>query len=532
MLSPELKSKINNLWDKFWSRGMSNPLMAIEQISYLLFMRRLDQMDIDEKERIEFGGGKYDSIFDGEWDTGEKDSDDKPIMIDKNELRWTVFKEYETQQKFDHVTKYVFPFLKTLNENTSPYARHMKNANFFMPTPALLEDAIVAIDDIFDYIKKEHDDGQKFQDTQGDMYEYLLSELKNAGKMGQFRTPRHLIRFLVEVLDPDLNDTICDPASGTGGFLLAAYQYILTKHSSEKSKIKDENGFYNGLGDKISDKEYWAKLRKRTFYGYDIDSGMVRIGLMNLMLHGISFPHIENEDTLSKKYEENYQDSEHSIVLANPPFTGKISKVEKSDQFRIDTNSTELLFVERIMKMLQPGGKGGVIIPEGVLFGSSTANKQLREILLKDCQLEAVISLPSGVFKPYTGVKTAMLVFTKVQQDAQQFHTEKVWFYELLSDGYSLDDNRRRLKDNPLPEAVSNWKKRSELSSEEERRGQHFFVPLEEIQQTDYDLSFNRYKEFVYEEQEYDPPKQILESLMKLEKEILEDMEELNGLIG
>ncbi|OAN61021.1 DNA methyltransferase [Balneola sp. EhC07] len=527
MLSKELKSKIDNLWDKFWSRGMANPLQAIEHISYLLFMRRLEQMDAEESKR-----SSYKSIFEGTWDTGKKDSEGDSITVEKRMLRWTVFKDFETEERLTHVSQYVFPFLKDLKEENSPYARHMQSANFFMPSALLLEDAMRAIDEIFDYIENDKKAGQAFQDTQGDVYEYLLSELKNAGKNGQFRTPRHLIRFLVEILDPDIGDKICDPAAGTGGFLVAAYQYILAKKSSEKKKIKDDDGFYNGLGNKIKDEKHWNQLKKETFYGYDIDSGMVRIGLMNLMLHGISYPHIENQDTLSKKYDDDHKEGEFSMVLANPPFTGKISKNDKSDEFRISSNSTELLFLERIIKMLQPGGKGGVIIPEGVLFGSSKANRQLREIMAKDCQLEAVISLPSGVFKPYTGVKTAILVFTKAQQDSNEFHTEKVWFYELKSDGYSLDDNRRRLKDSPLPQAVTDWEEREEKSSENERKGQHFFVRLEEIQKNDYDLSFNRYKEFVYEEQDYDSPKEILESLMALENQILKEMEELRNLVG
>lgn len=532
MLSPELKSKINQLWDMFWSRGLSNPIQAIEQMSYLLFMRRLDQMDSDEVEKSEFSKSGYESIFKGKWDTGKKDGDDKPILIPKEELRWSKFKDREPQDKYEHVKEQVFRFIKSLNEEQSQFSKHMESAVFLIPSPTLLEDAIESIDEIFDYIQSDRNKGQEFQDTQGDVYEYLLSELKESGKNGQFRTPRHLIRFLVELIDPDLNDRICDPASGTSGFLLSAYQYILAKHSSKDKLVEDDDGFYNGKGDKISDEEYWKKLWTETFFGFDIDPTMVRIGLMNLMLHGIKVPHIANADTLSKKYEEQYQDGEYSVVLANPPFTGKISKNDKSDQFRINTNSTELLFLDRIIKMLQTGGKGGVIIPEGVLFGSSNAAKQLRELLLKDCQLEAVISLPSGVFKPYTGVKTAMLLFTKAQQDSQQFHTEKVWFYELQSDGYSLDDNRRRLKDKPLPVAVDSYKNRAQESSEVERKAQHFYVPIDEIKSNDFDLSFNRYKEFVYEQQTYDPPKKILEALMKLEQDILEDMEELNDLIG
>ena len=532
MLSTELKSKINQLWDMFWSRGLSNPIQSIEQMSYLLFMRRLDQTDLDQEERADFAEGKYASLFDGKWDTSRTDGEGNPILISKDELRWSNFREKETQDKYDHIKENVFPFIKSLNPEQSHFSKHMENAVFLIPSPNLLEDAIKSIDDIFNYIQGDRKKGQAFQDTQGDVYEYLLSELKESGKNGQFRTPRHLIRFLVEIIDPDINDCICDPASGTGGFLLSAYQYILAKHTSEKNLIEDEDGFYNGNGDKIKDTEYWDKLWTDTFFGFDIDPTMVRIGLMNLMLHGIKVPHIENADTLSKRYEDRFPDGVYSVVLANPPFTGKISKTEKSDQFRVNTNSTELLFIDRIMKMLQKDGKGGVIIPEGVLFGSAKANKHLRELLLKDCQLEAVISLPSGVFKPYTGVKTAILIFTKAQQNSQQFHTEKVWFYQLQSDGYSLDDNRRKLKEKPLPEAVQQWKERADKSTTEERKGQHFFVSLEEIKQNDYDLSFNRYKEFVYEEQKYDPPKKILEALMILEKEIMEDMEELNDLIG
>lgn len=532
MLSSDLKSKINQLWDMFWSRGLSNPIQSIEQMSYLLFVRRLDQVDSEDSKRSNFAEEDYESIFAGEWDTGKRDGDGNVIYIPKEELRWTKFKKRETQDKYNHIKENVFPFIKSLNPEKSLFSKHMENAVFLIPSAILLEDAITSIDEIFELIQSDRNKGQEFQDTQGDVYEYLLSELKESGKNGQFRTPRHLIRFLVELIDPDLNDRICDPASGTSGFLLSAYQHILAKHSSKNKLVEDEDGFFNGKGDKIKDEENWTKLWTDTFFGFDIDPTMVRIGLMNLMLHGIKVPHIENADTLSKKYEEQYQDGQYSVVLANPPFTGKISKNDKSDEFRINTNSTELLFLDRIIKMLQAGGKAGVIIPEGVLFGSTKATKQLRELLLRDCQLEAVISLPSGVFKPYTGVKTAMLLFTKSEHNSRQFHTDRVWFYQLLSDGYSLDDNRRRLIGNPLPGVVSHYKNRIKESFEEERKGQHFFVPLSEIKDNDYDLSFNRYKEFVYDEQTYEQPKKILESLLKLEKEILEDINELKGLIG
>lgn len=529
MLSNDLKSKINKLWDMFWSRGLSNPIQSIEQMSYLLFIRRLDQTDTDEQERAEFAGESFTSIFSGYTETIRAD---QPYTISNESMRWSKFKEYDPQRKFDHVKDHVFPFIKNLDGETSPFARHMDNAVFMLPSPALLEDAMNAIDEIFASVQEEQSQGQEFQDTQGDVYEYLLSELKEAGKNGQFRTPRHLIRFLVEILDPGLEDRICDPACGTGGFLLAAYQYILARYSSDSMKVEDDNGFFNGKGDKIKDNKFWEKLRTDTFFGFDIDPTMVRIGLMNLMLHGINQPQIENIDTLSKKYDDNYPDGQYSMVIANPPFTGKISKGEMSDQFRVGGNSSELLFVERIVKMLQAGGKAAVIIPEGVLFGSSKNNKLVREILLKDCQLEAMISLPAGAFKPYTGVKTSVLVFTKVEHDAQEFHTEKVWFYELSSDGYSLDDNRRKLNEKPLPEAVIDWKESATKSTEEARKGKHFYVPLAELEANDYDLSFNRYKAFEYEEQTYDPPKEILARLIGLEEEILRDMQELNDLIG
>lgn len=523
MLSPELKSKIDQLWDKFWSRGITNPITAIEQISYLLFMRRLDEIDQKKLNEADFTEEVYDSIFKGNED-----------------LRWSQFSQITDPDEMLSVTRdRVFPFIKNINKTTAskdqeihPYTRHMENAVFLIANANLLDEAIKSIDEIYIEIQKQQEEGQDFQDTQGDIYEYLLSELKEAGKNGQFRTPRHIIQLMCEIIDPDVTDKICDPACGTGGFLLAAYQHILTKYTSDKFLKTDENGFKRGTtGDKITNKDLWKKLKESTFYGFDIDQTMVRIGLMNLMLHDISIPRIEHRDTLSKKYDAYEADEQYSVVLANPPFTGRIDKGAKSDKLRVKGTQSELLFIDRIVHMLRPGGKAALIVPEGVLFGGNKDQKGIRQILLKDCQLEAVISLPSGAFKPYTGVKTAILVFTKVELKSKSFHTERVWFYELLSDGYSLDDNRRKLKENPLPKAVNSWKNRTQ-DSEEERKGHHFYVPVSEIKENDYDLSFNRYKEFVYEEQEYDPPKDILATLLKMEKEIQAEMEELNGMIG
>ena len=338
---------------------------------------------------------------------------------------------------------------------------------------------------------------------------------------------------MCELIDPDYTDNICDPACGTGGFLLGAYQYILTKHTTPEEIIEDENGFRKFKrygGNEIKDPKIWNKLNTDTFFGFDIDQTMVRIGLMNLMLHGIKIPQIESLDTLSKKYDQQYQDGEYSVIMANPPFTGRVDKEGMSDQLKIDGTQSELLFLSRISKMLRIGGKAAVIIPEGVLFGGGKAQKQAREILLKDNQLEAVISLPAGAFKPYTGVKTAILVFTKMEENSLRWNTEEVWFYKLKNDGYSLDDNRKKLTDNPLPIARDAYKER--VANTPIERTNYFYVSINEIKDNGLDLSYNRYKKFEYEEQTYDPPQKILVSLFELETEIRKDMDELRNLIG
>lgn len=516
MLSNELKSKINRLWDKFYSRGITNPITAIEQISYLLFMRRIDDADALDKAKATFSEQVYKSIFEG-----------------NENCRWSYFSQLDPDTMMDLVSKKAFPFIKNLNDPLQPYTKSMKDAIFIINNSALLDEAVKAIDEIYEDIKVQQDAGQQFQDTQGDLYEYLISEISTAGKNGQFRTPRHLIQFMCEIIDPDWTDKICDPACGTGGFLVGAYQYILTKYSSPEEIIEDENGlkrFKKYGGDTISRQEVWDTLNQKAFFGFDVDQTMVRIGLMNLMLHGIRIPQIEHLDSLSKTYDQQHGDGEYSVVMANPPFTGRIDKGGMSDQLKIEGTQSELLFLIRISKMLRPGGKAAVIIPEGVLFGGGKSQKVTREILLKDNQLEAVISLPSGAFKPYTGVKTAILVFTKVEEDSATFHTEKVWFYELANDGYSLDDNRRKLAENPLPIAVSIFKERATQTPIE--RNNNFYVPIAEIQDNDFDLSYNRYKKFEYEEQTYEPPQKILEALFQLEEEIKKDMQELRNLIG
>jgi type I restriction enzyme M protein len=554
--NPILKALINSLWNTLWSGGIANPLTAIEQITYLLFMKRLDDMEIKLEGDAKFVEEKYKSKrFSGTYipyvDEASylfRDKDDYPKYAkdldeakkkveelkkprSKKELRWSEFKRITpTDKMLEHVRYNVFPFIKTLNGDTSPFTKHMANAVFIIEKPTLLFEAINKIEEIFIEIEKDASEGgHTFQDIQGDVYEMLLSEIAQAGKNGQFRTPRHIIKLMAELVEPQLGNKIADPACGTAGFLLGAYQYILTDlvRKKDKKKLeKDEDGFEMAAYTSFID----AKVKKvldESFYGFDIDVTMVRLGLMNLMMHGIDNPKIDYKDSLSKSYNEA---GLYDIVLANPPFTGKIDRGDVNTSLRIDSPASELLFLDRISSMLRVGGKAAVIIPEGVLFGSSNAQKQTREIILKDNQLEAVISLPSGAFKPYTGVKTAILVFTKVQEKSKTWHTEKVWFYELQSDGYSLDDNRRRLKDFPLPEAKEAFSKKAKTKTKD--RKSHFFVPIDEIKENDLDLSYNRYKEYEYVEQTYDPPKEILAKLLKLEREILKDMEELNSLIG
>ena len=506
MLNTTLKSAIGRLWDKFWSGGISNPLTAIEQISYLLFMKRLDELDIKKKQDSEFTGEAYESIFAG----------------DNEQMRWSHFRQMEGGVMLTHIQTKAFPFLKTLGTEESHFAKHMENAVFIISKPSLLVEAVNIIDEIFEEISKQESEGQGFQDTQGDLYEYLLSEITSAGKLGQFRTPRHIIQLICELVDPKLGDTIGDQAGGTGGFLLGGYQHIITAHTSKQHQQIDENGLTRGLlGDKLTNEKQWKQLKEKTFYGYDMDESMVRIGLMNLMMHGISSPNIEQKDTLSKKYDEN---NFYDCIMANPPFKGSIDKGDINESLSLNTTKTELLFINRIINSLKIGGRGSVIVPDGVLFGSSNAHKQARKMLLNECELQGVISMPSGVFKPYAGVSTAILIFVKGGE------TEKVWFYDMQSDGYSLDDKRTKINGGgDLPDIVDKWKHRKE-QKENDRGSKFFWVSKEEIEKNDFDLSINRYKETEYAEVKYEDPKVILGKIEALEQKIVAGLTELKNL--
>ncbi len=511
----QIESLIKKLWDRFWSGGIANPLTAIEQITYLLFMKRVDDLDLKRQSDAKFTGESYTSKFKGKFQVpGTKEK------IDKQKLRWSQFKRMSAEDMLQHVQTKVFPFIKELNAETSPFTRHMANAVFIIPRASVLVEAIGIIEQIFEEIEKDSEKGgQTFQDIQGDVYEMLLSEIATAGKNGQFRTPRHIIKLICELVDPRLGQRIGDPACGTGGFLLGAYQYIVSQMGKNK-KEADEDGFVRSSVTGLLTQKV-KKTLEQSFYGFDFDITMVRLGLMNLMMHGIDNPNIEDIDTLSKSFNE---DSLYNIVLANPPFTGSIDKGDINEGLTLKTTKTELLFTERMFNMLRNGGTAGIIVPQGMLFGSGKAFVQARKKLVEEAELKAVITMPSGVFKPYAGVSTAILIFTSGGE------TEHVWFYDMQSDGYSLDDKRNKLEGyGDLQDIITRYKKRNP-KKDTDRKEKHFFVPKAEIVENDYDLSVNRYKEDVYEEIEYDPPGKILEKLTQLEEKISNGLFELKQM--
>lgn len=520
-----IKSLIDKLWNNFWSGGISNPLTAIEQITYLIFMKRLDELETKRERDGEFTGEKYISKFTGKYKVPGSDQ-----TINKQELRWKTFKHLPAEQMLLHVQTKVFPFLKDI-EGGDAFTKSMANAVFIMPKPSLLVEAIKIIDSIFVEVEKDATEGgQSFQDIQGDVYEMLLGEIASAGKNGQFRTPRHIIKLMADLVQPQLGQRIADPACGTGGFLLGAYQYMLTqlvlKEDGDNVQI-DEDGFTRasvaaGLNDKLK------SIVEKSLYGFDIDTTMVRLGLMNLMMHGIENPHIEYKDTLSKSYNE---DAQFDIVLANPPFTGNIDKGDINESLKLGTTKTELLFIERIFTMLKMGGTAAVVVPQGVLFGSGKAFVEARKIMVERSELKAVITMPSGVFKPYAGVSTSILIFTKGGE------TDNVWFYEMLNDGYSLDDKRNKIDKSDLQDIITQYNNRavtlslSKGSDGENRSGHYFSIPKTEIIDNDYDLSLSKYKQEVYEEVIYQKPKAIFEKLESIEANISKGLKELKELI-
>ncbi len=517
MLTAALRSRVDALWDRFWSGGIANPLTAIDQISYLLFMRRLDAFDEKRRGDAEFLKQGYRSLFAGKYERRDR------VMRPREELRWSKFRHLPPEEMLDHVRDHVFPFIKNLENGGDVFSKYMKDAVLIIPKASLLVEAVGIIDDIYTELERERQQaGQTFQDVQGDLYEYLLSEISTAGKNGQFRTPRHLIQMIVSLVDPKLGEMVCDPACGTGGFLLGAYQHILTQHTSQELRSMGEDGIERGLvGDRLTDPRQWEVLREKTFHGYDFDTTMVRIGLMNLLLHGVDRPNLGYMDTLSKRFKEK---DRYDVVLANPPFKGSIDKGDIHEELRLKTTKTELLFVNRIIDMLRIGGRAGVIVPDGVLFGSSNAHRDLRKMLVEECELQGIVKMPAGVFKPYAGVSTAALIFVKGGR------TEHVWYYDMQADGYSLDDKREKVAENDIPDVIARWKARNPQKNVD-RSAKAFFVPVDEIRENKYDLAINRYREIADSPNVYESPASILAKLRTAECEIIADLEELEALL-
>ena len=499
MVTGELKSKIDSLWEIFWTGGLTNPLDVIEQMTYLMFIRDLDDTDNVHAKESAMLGLPYKSIFAGEVQIGER-------KIDGSQLKWSVFHDFPAAKMYSTVQEWVFPFIKNLHgDKESAYSKYMGDAIFKVPTPLLLDKIVTALDDIYEQMQQI-----KSSDTRGDVYEHLLSKLKNAGVNGQFRTPRHIIKMMVELMDPKADEVICDPACGTSGFLVYASEYL-------KEKKKEEVLF---------DKQNKEHYMNHMFHGFDMDRTMLRIGAMNMMTHGVENPYIEYRDSLS---DQNTDKEKYSLILANPPFKGSLDyDIVSADLLKVcKTKKTELLFLTLFVRMLKTGGRCACIVPDGVLFGSSKAHKDIRKAIVEEQRLEAVISMPSGVFKPYAGVSTAILVFTKTGHGG----TDKVWFYDMKADGRSLDDKRSEVKENDIPDIIARFKN-LEAENDRKRTDQSFFVEKQEIVDNAYDLSINKYKEIEYIPVEYPPTSEIMANLRALEKEVQESMAELEKMLG
>jgi type I restriction enzyme M protein len=511
MLTGEIRSQIDRIWDAFWSGGISNPLEVIEQITYLLFLRRLDDLHtLEENKATRLKKPMERRVFPEGKDPKKRPYDD---------LRWSKFKHFAPAEMFNVVNDHVFPFLRTLGGDGSTYAHHMKDARFTIPTAALLAKVV----DMLDQVPMEE------RDTKGDLYEYMLGKIATAGTNGQFRTPRHIIRLMVEMTAPGPKDVICDPASGTCGFLVAAGEYLREHHPEILRDAKLKKHFH-----------------EEAFHGFDFDTTMLRIGSMNMLLHGVENPDVRYRDSLAQDHAG--EEEKYSLVLANPPFAGSLDyeNTAKDLQQIVKTKKTELLFLALFMRLLKPGGRAAVIVPDGVLFGSSNAHKALRQMLVEEQKLDAVVSLPSGVFRPYAGVSTAILLFTKTNSGG----TDHVWFYDCGADGRSLDDKRTELlpedklgavpkaaltlvehAKNNLPDILARWQQRDGKERKRPRTAQSFCVPKANIVAQEYDLSLNRYKEVVHEEMTHQSPSDILASLATLEKDIQQGMKELGAML-
>lgn len=498
MITGELKNKIDSLWDVFAAGGLTNPLEVIEQITYLMFIHDLDDTDNKNAKECAMLGLPFKSIFSDQVEIGER-------TIDGQQLKWSTFRYFPANKMYETIQEWVFPFIKNLHsDKNSAYSKYMDDAIFKLPTPLILSKVVDSLDEIYVLM------GQSTEiDIRGDVYEYLLSKISTAGRNGQFRTPRHIIHMMVELMKPSPKETICDPACGTGGFLVGASDYLRETYRN----------------DILMNKENREHYMNHMFHGFDMDRTMLRIGAMNMMTHGVESPFIEYRDSLS---DQNLDTDKYSLILANPPFKGSLDADSVSANLLkvAKTKKTELLFLALFIRMLKIGGRCACIVPDGVLFGSSNAHKQIRKAIVEDNRLEAVISMPSGVFKPYAGVSTGILIFTKTGHGG----TDKVWFYDMKADGYSLDDKRSPIKENDIPDIIERFN-HLDKEANRKRTEQSFLVDKKEIVDNDYDLSINKYKEIVYEKVEYPPTSEILADIEDLNKEIDKNLEELKALL-
>lgn len=494
MITGEIKTQIDNIWDAFWTGGITNSITILEQMTYLFFMKMLDDAQLKKESNAALLGVKVkDPVFgEGNWHNPETDKD-----VPYNSLRWSVFKNYDATRMYNIIRNDVFPFIKNLNSGkSSAYSRFMENAVFLIQSERTLTRIVDGVECL----------DMNNRDTMGDTYEYILGKMAASGTNGQFRTPRHIIRMMVELMEPTLKDTICDPAMGSAGFIVESAKYISEHYKEELVK-----------------KENLEHYKTTMFNGFDTDATMLRIGAMNLMLHGVDAPNVKYQDSLSSS---NTDENKYTLCLANPPFAGSIDYDDTSKSLLAitKTKKTELLFVSLFTRILQLGGRCASIVPDGVLFGNSTAHKAIRKELVEKQRLQAVISMPSGVFQPYSGVSTAILIFTKTNAGG----TDKVWFYDMTADGYSLDQKRNEVEEDDIPDVIARFKN---LKAEEARtrKDKSFLVPVQEIRDNDYDLSINKYKEIERVKVEYDAPEVIFARIEKLQSEINEAMKEFRS---
>lgn len=510
MITGAIKNKVDKIWTDIWAGGITNPITVIEQLTYLMFIRSLDEKELENEEYENMGGEKKAKIF--------------PNSAIGQSMRWSKFKNADPRDIFNVMSRFVFPAIKNIkngqlpdfNENgeiieiseesiniqdsDTAFARYMNDAMFLIPTPQVLEKMITGLDDLY-----EHDVAEL--DMQGDLYEYMLGKLATAGKNGQFRTPIQIREMMVALIKPTPTDTICDPACGTAGFLVSSAEYIRKNYEDTMTS------------------EDWEHYSTDMFSGFDIDRTMLRISAMNLMLHSITNPDINYKDGISK---QNHISNKYTICLANPPFKGNVDAESISDDLKAVTNTkkTELLFLALFLRILQKGGRCACIVPDGVLFGSSNAHKAIRKEIIENHQLKAVISMPSGVFKPYAGVSTAVLIFTKTCAGG----TEDVWFYDMQADGFTLDDKRSPVEENDIPDIIERFNN-LDRETDRKRTEKSFFVPKDEIVKNDYDLSINKYKEVEYTPVEYPSTTELFVELNELEMEITKGLAELEEML-